>query len=410
MSKIPAARLTVLGAWALMLAIQALAPGTARAQAVSATMEWDPVGDSRVAGYMVFVSSTTGAEWSLDVGTASRVTIPDLLPGVAYVFSVAAYAADRSLGDRSLSLSWPIADSAVASASPGELATTLDMVTAIAALEDGRALFIEDGRRLRLTQPGTLQSQVVAEVTDPSYLLSGVTLASDFATSHLVYVNAVHTLANGDREGIIARSRLLGGSLGETAIVVSGLPPSAAATAVDGLGRIYVAVSADATVRRFPASYLGSILRFNADGTVPGLSPVFSRGLNQSFALAFNDADDLLWLAGHDGVRSVLLDVALSDSQSRPAVLDRALTSTGTIVSVRARRGMAGIEGIVIDGANRRAVRFLHSSGGASSSAIELPQNSTPIAADIAQNGQVVIALRKPTGEVVLFRVAASAR
>ncbi len=411
MSTIPGARVAVLGALILVLAVYALAPNMASGQTASATVEWDPVVDARVTGYLVFVSRGAGnAEWSIDAGLSNRATIPGLVAGVVYIFSVAAYTADGSLSDRSSSLSWSTSSATAPPPSAGQLATTLGVVTAIAALDDGRALFIEDGRRLLLTQPGTLQSHVIAEATDPSYLLSSVSVASDFATSHLVYLTAVQTLPTGDREALITRGRLVGAALGESTVVVSGLPPSTVATAIDGLGRIYVAVSSDTTTHRFPSSYLGSILRFNADGTAPGFSPVFSRGQNRPSALAVNDADSLVWLAGQDGVRNVLFDMPLSDAQPRGAALDGTLATTGMIVSLRARRGAAGVEGVVVDSANRRALRFRHSGTDSSSGTIELPPGSTPVAADMAHNGQIVIALRGLTSEVVLFRVARSAR
>jgi hypothetical protein len=58
----------------------------------SLLISWDPVGDSRVAGYKVkYGTASQTYPTSVDVGVSTSLTLPNLTAGTRYYFAVVAY-------------------------------------------------------------------------------------------------------------------------------------------------------------------------------------------------------------------------------------------------------------------------------------------------------------------------------
>src|ERR1017187_9444097 len=60
--------------------------------AASVSLAWDPSPAPTVAGYELFYGLASGDyASSIDAGTNTSVTVPDLTPGVTYYFAILAY-------------------------------------------------------------------------------------------------------------------------------------------------------------------------------------------------------------------------------------------------------------------------------------------------------------------------------
>ncbi len=165
----------------------------------------------------------------------------------------------------------------------------LDHPSALVRLPDGRLLIAERGGRIRVAEGGELRPEPAAELheadpTDDAPV--SIAVAPDFAESRHVFVAYAAMGADGARTGRVVRFREAGGTLGEPAIVVDGLPAELAAPRmrIGPDAKIYLATSAlDTEDSGNLGSYGGKILRFNLDGTTPAdnpirSSPVFSFG------------------------------------------------------------------------------------------------------------------------------------
>ena len=166
----------------------------------------------------------------------------------------------------------------------------LDRPSAIAKLPDGRLLIAEHGGRIRVADRGVLLAAPAAELAGADVAGEGrmsLALPPDFATSHQVYVSYVARDTGGSQAGRVVRFREVDGTLGEPAVILSGIPSnggSAPRIRIGPDGALYVATTAlDLAEADNLASYAGKILRFAAAGGTPSgnpsrASPVFSSG------------------------------------------------------------------------------------------------------------------------------------
>ena len=142
----------------------------------------------------------------------------------------------------------------------------------------------------------------------------GVSLAvaPDFESTRHVFVSHVSRDTGGARVGRVVRFREAGGTLGERAVILDGLPAGERAPRIrfGPDGALYVGTTAvDTRDADDLGSYGGKILRFTAAGGTPsdnptGSSPVFSFGHRGRLDFDWEPASQGLWSveAGQQGV------------------------------------------------------------------------------------------------------------
>jgi glucose/arabinose dehydrogenase len=218
------------------------------------------------------------------------------------------------------------------------VADSLEFAVQLAFLPDGRGLYTEKGTgRVRVMAPdGTVSPLPVLDVPvafSGERGLAGLTLGPDFVRDRALYVWYTASPTDEDThdrepEGVagvyVERYRLEGDSLhadsGERILALPARPGPFHNGGNVGFGpdgRLYVSLgeldrSASLNAQR-TVSPMGSILRYNPDGTIPSDNPVgpdnpiWVYGLRNPFGFTFDPADGALWIAdngpaGHDRV------------------------------------------------------------------------------------------------------------
>jgi hypothetical protein len=305
---------------------------------------WDPNPEPEVIGYQVYV----GAQPELytrtyDVGNQTSFVFVEAVEGRRYYFTVAAYTPGPLIGARSAEVSGisgvlPPLPAVLLGESPDPthrsrprdaehtrhtvcadsvpsdcyiahvMASGLGLVSSLAAVSDGRLLFIEDGQRVRVVEGGVLLPEPALDVESARSQLTHLVVDPSFERTRFVFVSEAETFPDGERKLSIRRYREVQNLLGEGARIVPDLsmPPSGEARfTVDTAGRLYVAMPAEGHPERGRRNpYGGFILHFNRDGTVPresrGGSPILAQGYAQPTALEWDAAGQRLWLSGVD--------------------------------------------------------------------------------------------------------------
>ena len=165
--------------------------------------------------------------------------------------------------------------------------------------------FVEDGTRVRVVEAGLL-SEAPALMTGDRARIIGLAIPPDFERSSDVFV--AWSELSGEGESLnVSRYRELGGTLGQGAVIVSGLPLSnggLAPIAVDDRNLVYVALPASKSPTATPsiAELSGFILRFQRDGSItevnPNLSPVIAQGYTEPSTLVWDRVGRQMWVAG----------------------------------------------------------------------------------------------------------------
>ena len=317
--------------------------GVTPAHGGTLTVAWDPSPDPTVMGYRVYVGTSSGAYTEIyDVGKVTTFSY-NAAEGTTYYFTVAAYAPGPVVGPRSSEVSatggapsdtngfwssvWGAratgsglntgdfrvrhssADSASCS-QPGPdgclpvqpIGRLSSPATPFAASPEGRLFVIDGGRRIRaMTGRGFTRESLI--IADRSTRLDQVAIDPAFARTGFMWVSETRTSAFGRRTFTVARYRVVKNRAGERTEIVSGivLPPSGDALfAIGGTGHIYVAVPGSANVSH---PYWGTVLRFNADGSVPddqNESPVIAAGYTFPHALTLEGLSERVVLNGAD--------------------------------------------------------------------------------------------------------------
>lgn len=302
------------------------------AQTRPVTLAWDANPESFVTGYIVYVGNASGSyDEQYAVGNQTSFVYSNALIGLPYFFAVAASAPGPNIGPRSEEVFFlagavplvhvdPSIPAPTASASTrrvlcagtghaecyvvDHLASLRGNASALTPTGDGRLLFIEDGRRVRVISGGTLEHEPALTV-DTTTRLAGLVLDPAFVRNQFVYVGEVETRADGSRELNIVRYREVRNVLAEGAAIVAGLPLPPVGDApftIDSARRLYVAAPATLSSDRNASPYGGMVLRFESDGTVSrdshAGSPVLARGYAQPTSLVWSGAGNELWLAG----------------------------------------------------------------------------------------------------------------
>jgi hypothetical protein len=322
---------------ARVCALLALTAAPLRAQTHPVTIAWDASPDSSVIGYAVYVATEPGGPGErFDVSGTSFV-YPDASDGHPYFFSVAAFSAGGRIGTRSdeimffgggvvtsspraavlgsnesagsetetrggrpslrsadalpqeFCLGGDAAAGAAACYAPAGSVGDFGDIESLKPLGDGRLIFIENSSRIVISDPANTQA-VVAVAPEEAVRLVGIAIDPTFTASHLIYVAAVESFADGTAQLNVARYREVGGQLGERAVIVSGVPvlqDASVRLAADSAGHLFVAVP-------------GAVLRYQADGTVPtdnqALSPLYARSVNDPVMFEFDAMSNALWV------------------------------------------------------------------------------------------------------------------
>ena len=98
------------------------------------------------------------------------------------------------------------------------------MVSSPAATGDGRLLFIEDDRRIRLVARGALMAEPVLEERDVATRLIHVVVDPSFDRTVFVFVALATTRAGGARNLSVVRYRMVANRFGEGARIISDMP------------------------------------------------------------------------------------------------------------------------------------------------------------------------------------------
>jgi glucose/arabinose dehydrogenase len=218
------------------------------------------------------------------------------------------------------------------------VADSLEFAVQLAFLPDGRRLYTEKGTgRVRSMAPdGVVYAQPVLDVPvafSGERGLAGLTLGPDFVRDRSLYVWYTASPTDEDThdrepEGVagvfVERYRLEGDSLragsGQRILTLPARPGpfhNGGNVRFGPDGRLYVSLgelnkNMSLNAQR-TGNPMGSILRYNADGTVPTDNPlgpdnpIWVYGLRNPFGFAFDPADGALWIAdngpaGHDRV------------------------------------------------------------------------------------------------------------
>jgi len=183
----------------------------------------------------------------------------------------------------------------------------LDSPSALARLPDGRLLVAEHGGVVRVVRGGLLLEEPAVALAGTATGLDServsIAVSPNFAATRHVYLGYAALDGDGARIGRVVCFRETGGTLGDPAVVLDGLPAEAAAPRIGiGLdGVIYVAAAAfDPIDADDLGSYAGKILRFSVSGATPAdnpipSSPVFSFGHRGRLAFDWEPASQHLW-------------------------------------------------------------------------------------------------------------------
>jgi len=341
----------------LALLLLTLAHGvSADAQPQPITLSWDASPEASVTGYIVFVGSASGMyDEQYDVGPHTTFVYGSAALGRPYFFAVAAYTGSE-IGQRSEEVLFlggapapndnaaaadqpPIAERRVKNSRllcPGTsnsgcyaiepIADLHADVSALTPLPDGRVLFVQDGRYVRIVDGSVVVAESALAIETASTRVTGLAVDPFFAQNRFVYVAEVDTRYDRSRALNIVRYRELANILAEPAPIVTGLPlPAAgdAALAMDGSRRLYIAVPPAAPGTFGSTSpYEGTVLQFEPDGTVArerrAGSPVLVRSNLQPGSLVWSGALNELWLAGSTAAgETSLMRVPLAGNPSQ---------------------------------------------------------------------------------------------
>jgi glucose/arabinose dehydrogenase len=210
------------------------------------------------------------------------------------------------------------------------LADGIGSVTAIAAPDEERVFFAEDGRWIRTAQRGALARTPALALDEGESRIAGLAAGARFAVTREIFAAIAGRRGDGIHELRIVRYREAGGLLGEAATIVSGLPIAAeglAPLAVDPEDLVYLALpEPEDPHRKFTPLHGGVVLRYTRDGLTPGAnpasSPVLAAGLAKPRALLFGGPGRRLWVTGEApgggrAVGAVSFDVRGGSAPSR---------------------------------------------------------------------------------------------
>jgi aldose sugar dehydrogenase len=189
----------------------------------------------------------------------------------------------------------------------------LEVPWSLAFTSPARMLVTERPGRVRVIENGQLRPKPLAIIADVESRgetgLMGLTLAPDYAKSHLLYLSYAYTVSGGIRVRVV-RFHDDGAGLSQRTVIVEGLPASqfhaGCRLRFGPDGKLYV-TTGDATTREIAQkmdSLGGKTLRLNSDGTIPPDnpfpgSPIFSLGHRNSQGLDWQPGTGLQFQTEH---------------------------------------------------------------------------------------------------------------
>ena len=171
-----------------------------------------------------------------------------------------------------------------------QVATGIQNPTAMAFAPDGRIFACQQTGELRVIKNGTLLATPFVSLSVSSSGergLIGVTVDPNYLSNHYIYL--YYTLASGANNRISRFTANGDVAVAGSETVVLDLDPLSTATNHNGGamhfgkdGKLYVAVGENANRTNAPNldSYMGKLLRINADGSVPSGNPYVGAGLS----------------------------------------------------------------------------------------------------------------------------------
>jgi hypothetical protein len=236
----------------------ALFMGVNSAHAAAVTIAWDGSSDPTVVGYRVYVGTTPGFYTeTFDVGKATSFSY-EAIEQRTYYFAVAAYAAGPRIGPLSAEVStslgavapsnplaaafWSSLWKSQAQATrvtrsdrcwtPGNadcvivqtIARVEAAISSLAATSDGRVLFVEGGRRVRVVTPAGLVSEPALVEPNGAVTLNELAIDPTFSETGWIWVSETETSADGRREFRVARYRVVQNRAGERVGTIAGIP------------------------------------------------------------------------------------------------------------------------------------------------------------------------------------------
>ena len=366
----------------ISIALVLLVTLLARSAESGIIVAWDANPEPEVIGYRIYVGTAPGVySETYDVGRQTTFEYSRGAANVRYHFAVAAVAPGGLVGplsaevvgfDQGHSSAWSPrsnrsgseTESAGAICAGGGLdcyvasvrAAGLGKITDLTPTPDGRVLFIEERRRIRvLARAGVLRQPAL----ESHRALTGLALDPLFAQTGELFVGESEPQRDGTDALAIVRYRELGGQIGGGATVIAGLRlarGNAAPFTLDSERQVYVALPRLTASGRTSDPYEGHVLRINPDGSVPadgrGASPLFAASFSEPTALVWASAERQLWLAGAEERRPALLTrvdttAPSADGLRQPAAFALNLDSVGRITSLVAssspERGRLGV-------------------------------------------------------------------
>ncbi|WP_319633599.1 PQQ-dependent sugar dehydrogenase [Pelagibius marinus] len=201
------------------------------------------------------------------------------------------------------------------------LARGLDHPWGMAFLPGGGILITERTGQLRLFKDGKLQTKAIPGAPQVAARGQGglldVALHPDFAENRLVYLSYAGA-GPGGAGTEVARARFDGNKLDELEVIFRAEPKTPGGAhygsrlTFDRSGRLYISLGDRRNYMREaqnPANHLGSIIRLEDDGEIPGDNPflgvdgtrpeIFSYGHRNVQGLALNPASGEVWAHEH---------------------------------------------------------------------------------------------------------------
>jgi hypothetical protein len=229
-----------------------------------------------------------------------------------------------------------------------------------AVLPDGRLLFVENERDIRIASDGRLAGEPAFTLPEIRARIVELLVDPAFERTRFIRIGWVRDSGPNGRTFGVTRLRESNNRFGEAAVIVPELPFRAATdprVAQDDQGRIYVAVPSPDNAPAGSDPYSGELLRFSADGSAwtAGLgSPAFASGFDTPHALAFDAQNQRLWLGGQDRRgRQTLRAMPLGTSE--PAVSAPAYRLQQQVYEIATNTRVAALATTAGDGSSTRA-------------------------------------------------------
>ena len=416
-------------------------------EGASLTLAWDPSPDPAVAGYRVYVGTTSGSySAAFDAGGTLSFVFANAVSSTTYYFAVAAYTSAGLTGPMSTEVvgmasaptpapapaptptpghhTAPHSTAAARSDTPvcassdecyigRTIAERLGRPTSLAVATDGRLFFIEDGQRIRVVAEDTLVPEPALAADAGISELTSLALDPRWPSATLVYVAQREQRRDGGSEASVVRYRELQNVLGEGATVIPGVP-------VASIGDVPLAIDA---ARRLYLATPASILRFNSDGTVPegqrAGSPLFAAGYSSPTALVVEPEGNGIWLSGtaSDGAARIA-ELAADSDDSRwprlPSPVELGAAQLSTVSALTALRRSASRHDTATllvlssrpDGTNVLVRLTVRGDRTVDSRAISLPALGEPVAVASSRSGDTLyVAVRETDSDVESFSI-----